>query len=100
LRPNPRFYLHLLIAIYWEVLVQGLGGRRALSRRVLTDEQWERIEGYLPGRIGLPGRRGVDNRLAVLWMAGNAAHWRDLPEVFGKWTAVHARFRCWSHKIP
>jgi transposase len=41
----------------------------------------------------------VDNRLfvdAILWMAGNAAHWRDLPEVFGKWTAVHARFRRWS----
>src|SRR3546814_12773030 len=31
-------------------------------------------------------------------MAGNAAHWRDLPEAFGKWTAVHARFRRWSHK--
>jgi transposase len=26
-------------------------------------------------------------------MAGNAARWRDLPEVFGKWTAIHARFR-------
>ncbi|MGU3401711.1 IS5 family transposase, partial [Brucellaceae bacterium D45D] len=65
----------------------------------LTDEQWSRIEGYLPGRAGLPGRSGVDNRLfvdAILWMAGNAAHWRDLPEVFGKWTAVHARFRRWA----
>src|SRR3546814_20513453 len=41
----------------------------------------------------------VDNRLfvdAILWMAGNAAHWRDLPDTFGKWTAVHARFRRWS----
>src|SRR3546814_3387900 len=28
---------------------------------------------------------------------GNAAHWRDLPDTFGKWTAVHARFRRWSH---
>src|SRR3546814_9288681 len=40
------------------------------------------------------------NRLfvdAILWMAGNAAHWRDLPGEFGKWTAVHARFRRWSH---
>lgn len=42
----------------------------------------------------------MDNRLfvdAILWMAGNAARWRDLPEVFGKWTGVHARFRRWSH---
>jgi len=71
-----------------------------LSRRTLTDEQWERIADYLAGRVGLPGRSGIDNRLfvdAILWMAGNAARWRDLPEVFGKWTAVHARFRRWSH---
>ena len=34
---------------------------------------------------------------AILWMTDNAARWRDLPEVFGKWTAVHARFRRWSH---
>ena len=71
-----------------------------MSRRTLTDEQWTRIEGHLPGRAGTPGRSGVDNRLfvdAVLWMAGNAARWRDLPEVFGKWSGVHARFRRWSH---
>lgn len=71
-----------------------------MSRRTLTDSQWQRIEGLLPGREGTPGRSGVDNRLfvdAILWMAGNAARWRDLPEVFGTWTGVHARFRRWSH---
>lgn len=71
-----------------------------LSRRTLTDEQWRRIEGLLPGRVGTPGRSGVDNRLfidAILWMACNAARWRDLPAAFGKWTAVHARFRRWAH---
>ena len=71
-----------------------------MSRRTLTDEQWERIEGHLPGRAGMRGRSGADNRLfvdAVLWMAGNAARWRDLPAVFGKWSGVHARFRRWSH---
>ena len=71
-----------------------------MSRRILTDEQWARIESHLPGREGTPGRSGIDNRLfvdAILWMAGNAAHWRDLPEAFGKWTGVHARFRRWSH---
>ncbi len=70
-----------------------------MSRRTLTDEQGARIEGHLPGRSGMPGRRGVDNRLfvdAILWMAGNAARWRDLPEVFGKWSGGHARFRRWS----
>lgn len=71
-----------------------------MSRRTLSDEQWRRIEGHLPGRAGTPGRSGVDNRLfvdAILWMAGNATRWRDLPPAFGKWTAVHARFRRWSH---
>lgn len=70
-----------------------------MSRRTLTGEQWARIEGLPPGREGTPGRSGVDNRLfvdAILWMASNAARWRDLPEAFGKWTAVHARFRRWS----
>nr|CAA50341.1 unnamed protein product [Brucella ovis ATCC 25840] len=41
----------------------------------------------------------VDNRLfvdAILWMAANAGT-GDLPATFGKWTAVHARFRRWSH---
>ena len=71
-----------------------------MSRRPLTDERWARIEGHLPGRVGTPGRRGDAPRLfvdAIPWMAGNAAHWRDLPAVFGKWTAVDARFRRWSH---
>ncbi|MBT2252096.1 IS5/IS1182 family transposase, partial [Brucella melitensis] len=26
-----------------------------MSRRSLTDEQWNRIEAYLPGRVGTPG---------------------------------------------
>ena len=71
-----------------------------MSRRTLTDGQRQRIEGHLPGRPGRPGRSGTDNRLfvdAILWMAGNAARWRDLPAVFGKWSGVLARFRRWSH---
>ena len=53
----------------------------------------------LPGREGVCGRSGVDNRLFVTrsWMAGNVARWGDMPKVFGKWTGVHARFRRWSH---
>ncbi|ENT16181.1 hypothetical protein B998_01726, partial [Brucella sp. F96/2] len=27
-----------------------------MSRRSLTDEQWNRIEAYLPGRVGTLGR--------------------------------------------
>jgi len=70
-----------------------------LSRRTLSDAQWQRIEGLLRGKEGDPGRSGEDNRLfvdAVLWMARGASPWRDLPAEFGKWTAVHARFGRWA----
>ena len=70
-----------------------------MSRRTLTDAQWARIEGLLPGREGLPGRSGADNRRfvdAVLWLARTASPWRDLPPEFGNWTGVHARFRRWA----
>lgn len=42
----------------------------------------------------------LDNRIfvdAILWIAGNAAKWRDFPEDFGKWTGFHACFHRWSH---
>lgn len=81
-------------------LIQDQKQEAILSRRTLTDDQWDRIKEFLPGRMGTPGRSGLDNRLfidAILWMAYNAARWRDLPPDFGKWTGVHARFRRWSH---
>ena len=53
-----------------------------MIRRTLSDAQWARIEEHLPGRAGVPGRSGADNRLfvdAVLWLARTASPWRDLP---------------------
>lgn len=50
--------------------------------RTLTDAQWSRIEGFLPGRVGTIGVTARDNRLfidAVLWVARTGAPWRDLP---------------------
>lgn len=66
----------------------------------MTDENLSQIEVYLPGGVGTRRRSGVDNRLllnAILRMADNAARWHDLPEMFVKWTGIHARFRRWSH---
>src|SRR6185503_15128697 len=70
-------------------------------RRELTDEQWRRIDGLVPGKKGDRGRQGEDNRLfvdAVLWVLRTGAPWRDLHPEFGKWNSVYTRFRRWARK--
>jgi transposase len=70
-----------------------------VKRYELTDAQWQRIEGLLPGKVSDPGRTGVDNRLfvnGVLWVLRSGAHWHDLPERYGKWKSVHTRFSRWA----
>ena len=67
----------------------------------LSDEQWQRVEGLLPGQPGSPGRSGDNNRLfldAVLWIVRMGPPWRDLPERFGDWNSVFQRFNRWTKK--
>ncbi len=64
----------------------------------LRDDQWARIEPFVPG--GRPGRRGPrsDNRRfveALVWMARSGARWRDLPERFGPYQTVKRRYYRW-----
>ena len=64
----------------------------------LRDDQWERLEGFVPG--GRKGKRGprTDNRRflnALLWMARSGGRWRDLPERLGKPEAVKRRYYRW-----
>ena len=70
-----------------------------VKRYELSNEQWRRIEGFLPGKKGDPGRTGRDNRLfvnAVLWVLRSGARWSDLPERYGKYKTVHKRFTRWA----
>ena len=72
-----------------------------MSRLLLHDDQWERIELLLQGKEGDRGRTGADNRRfveAVLWMARTGAPWRDLPKQFGPWNSVFRRFSRWADK--
>ena len=54
---------------------------------------------FLPGREGSVGVTATDNRLfveAVLYRYRAGIPWRDLPERFGPWKAVHTRFSRWA----
>jgi len=72
-----------------------------VGRYELTDAQWSRIEGLLPGRVETVGRTAADNRVfinGVLWVLRSGAHWHDLPERYGKYKSVHKRFSRWGGK--
>jgi transposase len=68
-------------------------------RYALRDDQWERIEAFLPGRKEAVGVTAKDNRLfveAVLYRYRAGIPWRDLPERFGSWKNVHRRWSRWA----
>lgn len=68
-------------------------------RYALRDDQWEKIEGLLPGREDTVGVTAKDNRLfveAVLYRYRAGIPWRDLPERLGEWKNVHRRFSRWA----
>ena len=70
-----------------------------MRRYGLHDDEWERIKDLLPGRLGHVGVTAADNRLfveAVLYRYRTGMPWRDLPERFGDWKAVHTRFTRWA----
>lgn len=65
------------------------------KRYELSDAQWARIAGLLPGKKGDRGRTAKDNRIfvdGVLWVLRSGGRWSDLPERYGKWKSVHQRF--------
>ncbi len=71
---------------------------RKLDPDALRDDQWQRLECFIPG--GRKGKRGPrsNNRLfidALLWMARSGARWRDLPERFGPYQTVKRRYYRW-----
>ena len=70
-------------------------------RYAFSDDQWQRIEHLLPGRVGTVGVTAKDNRLfveTVLYRYRAGIPWRDLPERTGDFRVIHTRHMRWSKR--
>src|SRR6218665_2116688 len=68
-------------------------------RKLLRDEQWEKLSPLLPGKPSDPGANAQDNRLfleAVLRIMRTGSPWRDLPAGLGNWHTTSTRFTRWG----
>jgi transposase len=70
-------------------------------RHAISDDDWDRIKGFLPGQPGQDGKVATDNRRfvdAILWIARTGAPWWDLLQRFGNWNPMWGRFDGWARK--
>ena len=70
-----------------------------VRRYGLRDDQWEKIQDLLPGRVDTVGGTAKDHRQFVeagLYRYRAGIPWRDLPARFGDWKSIHRRHRRWS----
>ena len=71
-----------------------------MKRYEISNREWERIKNKLPAeRTGKRGRPAKNNRIMLnrmLWIARTGAQWREMPECYGPWQSVYARFRKWQ----
>ncbi|CAH1663987.1 transposase [Hyphomicrobiales bacterium] len=64
----------------------------------LTDDQWARLEAFVPdGRKGRRGPRSNNRRFveALIFMARSGGRWRDLPESYGDHQTVKRHYYRW-----
>jgi transposase len=79
-------------------LLGGSGRKVSVTRRQLTDEQWQLIEPFLPiGEYGPYPERLRDQFEGVIWRFRTSAQWREMPGGFGPWPTVYGRFRVWRN---
>ena len=72
------------------------------NRHDVTDENWNKLEPIITELLGKwGGSNANDNRLfvnACLWIIRTGSPWRDLPTKYGKFNAVHRRYKRWCDK--
>ena len=69
------------------------------DRHDLSDEEWARLEPFLPDRTPRRGGQWVDHRKVVdgvVWRSRTGCPWRDLPASYGNWKTIYNRHRRWS----
>ncbi len=70
-----------------------------MTRQLLSDSQWSKIENGLPGKASDSGVTAKNNRRfveAVLWVARTGSPWRDLPsDLSDNWNSTYIRFNRW-----
>ena len=72
-----------------------------MDRKMLRDDQWERIEPLVPGKASDPGCTAKDNRRFVeadLWSMRTGSPWGVLPAELGHWHRTYVRFSRWRDK--
>lgn len=70
-----------------------------MARYEISDDQWELLKDLFPKQRR--GGRWLDHRLmlnGMLWILRSGAPWRDLPDRYGKFGTVNARFNRWRRE--
>lgn len=72
-----------------------------MRREYITDEAWTKMMIFFKKTkvmyIG-PDRRLKTFIESIFWIARTGAQWREMPERYGKWNTIFARFNAWSKK--
>ena len=84
-------------------------GKKATRSWTISDELWERIEGYIPqhkrdaqkryqhspgqGRRPLPARKVLEG---IFYVLRTGCQWKAVPREYGSGSPVHRRFQEWQ----
>ena len=62
----------------------------------ISQEQYEKIEKYLPKQRGNVKINNLQFLNAILYVAENGCKWRALPKEYGNWHTIYVRMNRWS----